>query len=231
MTLAALLLDAGGTLLTEKTSRQAIYAEAARRHGLEVDPDAMARCMAETHRTLPRIIAGNWRYSNPWFEVFIEDVFTRQLGLDPRPLALLKEELFAAFADAKNFRLLPGAKELLSNAASRGLRLGLVSNCSPSLAGLLKGLGVLESFDAVLISSTERVEKPDRAIFERALGRLNVQGHEALHVGNDPVQDVRGASECGMQALLFDPEEKHVALKLQRVRALAEIIPWIERQH
>jgi len=230
MPIRALLLDAGGTLLGEKTSRQAMYAAAARRHGLSVEPETMRKCMSRAHASLPRVLDGHWRYSRGWFEAFIADVFVRQLGLEPRKLPVLMVELFDAFADANNFRLQPGASALLASAEERGLSLGLVSNWSPSMPALLAGLGVLDAFSAVLVSGVEQVEKPDRAIFERALARLNVRGREALHVGNDPVQDVRGASECGIHALLFDPEGEHAALELPTVRALAEIIPWIERQ-
>jgi len=230
MAIQALLLDAGGTLVTEKTSREAMYAEAGARYGLSVDHGTMRLCMSRAHAALPRIVAGHWRYSKPWFEAFIADVFVRQLGLDLRRLPLLMEELFSAFSDAKNFRLLAGARELLAGAADRGLGLGLVSNWSPAMSDILRGLGVLERFDAVLISAIEGVEKPDRAIFELALARLNVQAVQALHVGNDPRQDVRGASECGIHALLFDPDGAHAALGLVTVRELGEIIPWIERQ-
>ncbi|HTF87398.1 MAG TPA: HAD-IA family hydrolase [Planctomycetota bacterium] len=230
MAITALLLDAGGTLLCEKTSREAMYARAGTRRGLIVDSATMRGCMGEAHRVLPLRVDGHWRYSKPWFEAFIADVFVRQLGMAPTALPSLQEELFAAFADANNFRLTPGARELLVNARARGCRLALVSNWSPSMSAILDGLGVLEHFDAVLISALEQVEKPDRAIFERALARLNVSPGEALHAGNDPVQDVHGASECGIHALLFDPEGRHAALGLPGIRELAEIIPWIEKQ-
>ncbi|HUR28991.1 MAG TPA: HAD family hydrolase [Planctomycetota bacterium] len=230
MTIRALLLDAGGTLLSERTSRHGIYAAVARRHGIAVEDETMRACMARTHAKLPRVLSGHWRYSKPWFEAFIEDIFVRQLGLEPQRLALLSAELFRAFADAGNFRLQPGAQELLAFAERRGIRRAVVSNWSPSLTALLDGLGVLAAIDAVLISAVEELEKPDRRLFERALTRLNVRGAEALHVGNDPVQDVRGASECGIHALLLDPEGAHAELGLPSVRALAEIIPWIEKQ-
>ena len=112
----------------------------------------------------------------------------------------------------------------------RGLKLGLVSNWSPALRGVLDGLLVLGRFDAVLISSVERLEKPDRLIFERALQRLNVSAEHTLHVGNEPVQDVQGANGCGIRALLYDPEVRHAALGLPSIRRLDEIIPWIEDQ-
>jgi putative hydrolase of the HAD superfamily len=230
MVLAALLLDAGGTLLTEDPSRQELYARAAARRGLATAPEQMRECMSRAHRALPQVHGGHYRYSLPWFEAFIAHVFGEQLGLERAALSGVREELFAAFADARNFKLMPGAAELLERAAARGLRLGLVSNWSPALPGVLAGLGIARHFSAVVVSAVERVEKPDPAIFERALGRLNVSAAQALHVGNEPVQDVLGANACGIRALLFDPDGRHAALAHERISRLAEVIPWIERE-
>lgn len=228
MTLKALLLDAGGTLLTEEPSREALYAQAATRRGLDLSPPAMRQCMLRAHAALPLILDGNFRYSKAWFEAFIADVFLRQLGLEPARLHALVSELFETFADAANFRLLPGARELLEGAKARGWKLGLISNWSESMPEVLAGLGILPLFDSVLISAIERAEKPQREIFQRALARLNVRADEALHLGNQPVQDVRGATDCGIRALLFDPCDEHVGLGVARVRSLSEVIPWIE---
>lgn len=230
MTFQALLLDAGGTLLAENPSRETLYAQAAARHGVTVEPAGMRQCMQRAHGSLPLVLEGHYRYSMPWFEAFIADIFARQLGLERARLPRICEDLFATFADAKSFRLLPGAAALLEAASARGLKLGLVSNWSPALSMVLDGLGVLGRFDSVLISSVERLEKPDRLLFERALDRLNVPAAQTLHVGNEPVQDVQGANDCGIRALLYDPEVRHAALNHPRIRRLDEIIPWIEDQ-
>lgn len=230
MTIQALLLDAGGTLLAENPSRETLYAQAAARHGIALEPAGMRLCMQRAHGSLPLVLEGNYRYSMPWFEAFIADIFERQLGLERARLPRVCEELFATFADARSFRLLPGAAVLLEAAAARGLKLGLISNWSPALSTVLDGLGVLGRFDTVLISSVERLEKPDRLIFERALQRLNVRAEQTLHVGNEPVQDVQGANDCGIRALLYDPEIRHAALDCQSIRRLDEIIPWIKDQ-
>jgi putative hydrolase of the HAD superfamily len=47
----------------------------------------------------------------------------------------------------------------------------------------LDGLGVRDAVDAVLISETEGVRKPDAAIFHRAAQRLGVRPDECCFVG------------------------------------------------
>jgi FMN phosphatase YigB (HAD superfamily) len=51
---------------------------------------------------------------------------------------------------------------------------GLISNWSPRLPKLLADLRISERVDFVLCSAIERAEKPDAALFERALARANV---------------------------------------------------------
>ncbi|MBK8181265.1 MAG: HAD family hydrolase [Planctomycetes bacterium] len=230
MPIRALLLDAGGTLLTEEPAREVIYADHARARGLEVSPARMKECMGRAHAALPQVLDGHFRYSLPWFERFIDHIFAGQLGLPAGEVPALRRELFAAFADPRSFRLLPGAALLLEQASARGLPMALVSNWSPAMEGVLDGLGVSRHFSTRLISALEGVEKPDPEIFRRALARLNVPAAQALHVGNEPVQDVLGASACGIRTLLFDPHDRHRDLPHPRIGALREVIPWIESQ-
>lgn len=226
---AALLLDAGGTLLAEHPSREALYAAVAARHGRAVEAGEMGRCMHRAHAALPLKVDGNSRYSNPWFAAFIDRIFRGDLGLDSSLLPAIRRELFATFADARNFRLKPGARELVAAAQTRGWKLALVSNWSPAMEQVLAGLGLRDAFDCLVISAIEGVEKPDPEIFHRALARLNVPAARALHVGNEPVQDVRGAQAAGIAALLLDEEGRHAALGLASVRSLEEVMPWIDR--
>jgi len=204
---AALLLDAGGTLIAERESRPGLYARSARRHGLEVDEPRMARAMAAAHAALPLRSGAHFRYSRGWFERFLEHVFLRELGLAPERLPELAEELFAVFADPATYRALPGALELCGDLGARGVRLAVVSNWSPALHGLLRGLGLAQHLEFALVSAEERLEKPDAALFLRALARLDLAPERAAHLGNDPERDAAGARAAGIEALLVGPPE------------------------
>ena len=58
--------------------------------------------------------------------------------------------------------------------------------------------------DAVVHSSRAGSAKPDPGIFSAALARLDVAPGEALHVGDEPVEDVLGARSAGLRAVLID---------------------------
>ena len=226
--LQAVLLDVGGTLLSEEPRRHVLYAEAARARGLEVEPADMRRMMAVTARDLPREVGGHFRFSEGWFGPFIERIFVRRLGLDPAGLPGLVDELVARLRDPATFRLYPGALELLELLRGRGLALGIVSNWSEALEDILAGLGVAERVDFVLVSALERTEKPEREIFRRALGRAGSSPGRTVHAGNDLVMDVRGALDSGILPVLVDHGHRGGGPRgIPRVGGLSELADWI----
>lgn len=218
-----LLLDFGGTLAIERRSRPALYAAVASARGLEVDEARMGALMAEAHAALPIVCGGHFRYSRGWFERFIEVIFVERLGLSSADLPDAQEELFSVFADARTFRLFPGALEVLGRARRRGHRVAVVSNWSYALAPLLEDLGLRP--DAVLCSAVEGLEKPATALFRRALERLGTEAEGALHVGDSLTNDVHGARRAGLDAVLLDRTGSPAPEGVAVIRSLDEVLP------
>lgn len=204
MVLRAVFLDVGNTLVTERSSRAELYARAARSRGVAVDEARMAELMRRVHDALPREIGGAWRYSDRWFERYIERVFHGELAMERALVPSIAEELFACFSRADSFVLHPGAVELCERLRARGLAVGLVSNWSARLPELVRALGLAAHVDFVLSSAIERLEKPDPALFARAVARAGVAPHEALHAGDHLRRDVLGARHAGLHAVLVE---------------------------
>lgn len=101
--------------------------------------------------------------------------------------------------------LMPGARDAVRALAARGIRLGIVSNTGRTpgvvLRRILERYDLLRYFDAVAISYSDEVgfRKPDARIFTRTLQALGVSASRALHVGDNPHDDVVGARACGMR--------------------------------
>jgi REG-2-like HAD superfamily hydrolase len=228
MALRAIFLDVGNTLVREQPSRFEIYAMCARQYGLEVSTERMNQLMRAAHRELPREIRGAWRYTDRWFEAYIERIFGAELGLPPERLAPLERDLFARFSDPATFQLFPGAMELCDGLRARGLVVGLVSNWSHRLPRLVEDLGLSARTDFVLCSALERAEKPDAEIFRRALARAGTRAHEALHAGDDVEKDFHGASRAGLRAVLVDHARTR-GDSTPRVHSLPELGEWIDR--
>ncbi|MEY2747237.1 MAG: hypothetical protein RL112_2279 [Planctomycetota bacterium] len=230
MALRAVFLDVGNTLLREEPSRFAQYALAAAEEGLLVSEERMRALMVEAHHALPQEIDGAWRYTDPWFEHYIRFVFHERLGLAEGRLAPLSTRLFARFSDPAMFRLHAGGHELLAGLRRAGLVVGVVSNWSPRLPPLLERLGVARQVDFVLCSAIERLEKPDPAIFERALRLAGVAPREALHAGDHPEKDIAGARAVGLRAALVDHAGDATAIPgAHHVRDLHELAALVAR--
>ncbi len=197
------LLDAGNTLFFERPSRFEIYASAARDLGLPSDLETVRRAMVEAHVRVPPVEGESARYTDRWFRAYVPTVY-RGLGADDAMLEGLTESLLARYRRTASLHLFAETEEVLDALARHGLRLAVVSNWSPRLHRHLERLGLSTRFDAVLVSATEGVEKPQAEIFRRACARLGIEASEAIHVGDHPVNDVEGARSAGVRGILLD---------------------------
>lgn len=71
------------------------------------------------------------------------------------------------------------------------------------------------------------VGKPDRRIFEAAARAIGLQAPQVLHIGDDPLLDVKGAHDAGMQTVWVNRTGKEWALEIApslEVAALATVV-------
>jgi len=105
---------------------------------------------------------------------------------------------------ARSARLLPGAREVLESLSGR-LPLALVTNGLREVQrGRIEGQGLEPFFRCILISEEIGIAKPDPAFFREACRRLEVEPAAALCVGDNPVADIRGAMDAGLDACWCD---------------------------
>jgi len=92
-----------------------------------------------------------------------------------------------------------GVKELLNYLKSKGFRLGIVANIwSGGMNPALQKLGLDRFFDVTIASVDAGCQKPDPAIFQLALKRLELRVQETLMVGDNPSSDIQGAHNLGI---------------------------------
>ncbi len=106
-----------------------------------------------------------------------------------------------------SFNPYPESEGVMRELRAMGLPLYAVSNWDIQLAKVLDGLGWTDYFDGVVVSAVIGVEKPEGEIFEEALRLSGVERDRVVHVGNDPVTDVGGASEAGLDTVFVDRRE------------------------
>ena len=68
------------------------------------------------------------------------------------------------------------------------------------------------------------LRKPDAAIFQFALERLNLEAHEAAYVGDSYVHDALAARAVGLNGILLDPLDLHPDSICPRIKSLGDLV-------
>ena len=111
----------------------------------------------------------------------------------------------------------------------RGIKLAILSNWDTSLHRCLEGQGLSPYFDAVFASLEEGVEKPDPGFFELGLKHFGVSAKETFHVGDDPIDDLKGARDFGIPCALLDRSAPGVEKPIiNSLSQLEEAFTWYD---
>jgi putative hydrolase of the HAD superfamily len=133
----------------------------------------------------------------------------------------------------------PGVPETLATLRSRGLRLGLISNCGPDVPRLWPASPLSPLMDAALFSCQIGVKKPDPRIYAAAAARLGVPAAACVYVGDGSYEELRGAAQAGMIPVLkrvdladvYDPNRDEVkGWKGAAITTIGEILGLIEAE-
>jgi putative hydrolase of the HAD superfamily len=91
----------------------------------------------------------------------------------------------------------------------------------------LQRCGIAHWFSGHVTARSAGAAKPDPRIFARLLAEAGVEAHEVLHIGDDPVTDVVGAMQAGMQAVWLNRDARawprHLPPPPRTITTLAEI--------
>lgn len=244
MGLARIFFDAGNTLIGLDRARllSALWAG-----GFRVTEQALRRAESALRRDLDREIIERWEAGEVprtgWIESRVwKDYWRRVLvscGAAPDASDPLAERVLQVVRPASSWdRVEPDTEKVLEILASRGYRLGIVSNSSGTLLEHLERIGLARHFDVIVDSSDVGVEKPHPDIFQMAMARAGVTDPaRCLHVGDVYAIDVLGATGAGLGAVLFDPEEAwdpslapEGAPPCARIRALSDLPALLEEK-
>lgn len=217
------LFDVGATLVDPHPSAQEVVLRTLRRHGLAVQSRDLARAEPLAWQRVAHLMPFQ-RYGQEESRAFW-DAFYRALldSLGQADDGPLRAELYAAFQRLENWRLFPEAVPVLRELRARGFRLGVVSNWEEWLEDLLLALEVHTLFDVIVASGPFGRAKPDPSIFARALELAGATAAEAVHVGDNPRDDVEGARVAGIRPILIDRGDRYAALEVERIKSLEEL--------
>jgi putative hydrolase of the HAD superfamily len=122
----------------------------------------------------------------------------------PQVRKLSDDDLVEALLASLRFRPYPDAAPALGRLRLLGVRAAVVSNWDVSLPAVLAEVGLGGLMDHIVVSAEVGVKKPDPAIVQAALRRLQAPAPNALMVGDSPETDVAAAQAAGVRAVLVD---------------------------
>jgi putative hydrolase of the HAD superfamily len=255
MAIKALLFDLDDTLVVDEAVSHETFAhvaaEAASRFGVEPSrfaADAMASARelwgAGECRPFCRSIGisafeclwGGFTGDSPeltalrnWATAYRVEVFAKALALQgaaaPADAAGFLAAEFAATRRSRQ-RLMPGAKELLSE-LSANHSIALLTNGAPDLQReKIAASGLEPFFQAIAVSGEHGIGKPKPEIFHKLLSDLGVSPEEAVMVGNSLERDILGARNAGIPSIWIrvpGSEEQAEVAPDHTITALAQI--------
>lgn len=202
-----IFFDAAGTLFHLPRGVGWHYRAVAERHGCSIDEEELHRAFGAAWSEMPSRPPS--RGARPdddegWWRELVERVLDR-CGVAPRRLdrGAYFQELYLEFTRPNVWELFPEVSEVLGRLGAQ-FRLGLISNFDGRLRTILGHLGLADRFDPLVISSEAGADKPDAVIFQRALALAGVEPAEALHVGDDPEDDWKGAAAAGLHVFRLE---------------------------
>lgn len=221
-----LFLDAGGVLVFPNWER---LAEALLARGVRAAPAALAAAEPHAKRALDVAeqirMGGDAQRGWAYFNLVLEHAGIPRSQATDAALA----EMRAYHAQHNLWELVPDdVPAALQRLRGAVRRLVVVSNANGRLHHVMERLGLAASFDLMLDSHLEGVEKPDPRLFQLALARAGAEAETTLHVGDFYWIDVAGARAAGLQAVLFDVAGLYPEADCPRVRSLTELAELLE---
>jgi putative hydrolase of the HAD superfamily len=220
--LTTVLLDALGTLVELQPPAPRLRARLAEA-GFDVsDERAGAGIGAEIEYYLAHHLEGSNRAALEDLRDRCAAVLMDALHLDGLDHATARGALMGAL----EFRPYHDAIPALNALRTDGHGLVVVSNWDCALPDWLAPSGLLELLDGVVTSAEVGVAKPDARVFRRALQLAGAGAEQAVHVGDSPDNDVKGARSAGIRAVLVQRDGKPPQ-GMEHIRSLRELVPLL----
>ncbi len=126
-----------------------------------------------------------------------------EFGVDDAELGSAMAEGFLKGITSKTY-LFPYAIEILEYLFPKYPMYIITNGFDDVQFGKLKNSGLDRYFAAVITSEEAGVKKPDKEIFQFALGRVSALAEESLMIGDDLEVDIAGAREVGIDQVFVN---------------------------
>lgn len=225
--LRAVFFDIDGTLCTYGLRPREALRQLAQEHGVDAELDH------HEYYALYKVVAQEGARTG--YPDISNEAYRRLLAAhgydDPALAAQIGEGFRRLRLDSVD--LYPETNEVLADLGER-YALGIISNGPSEIQrAKLNKFHLGDFFQSIVISGEAGVDKPEAAIFERALDSLHVTAGESVHVGDSLPHDVQGALGAGLTSVWVDRKvlqfEGLQVVPQHTVQNLEELPPLLNR--
>lgn len=190
--LRALIFDVDGTLAeTEELHRKA-FNEAFRMQGMDWHWDV------PTYARLLKITGGKERIA-----AYADEIGAK--GIDPKPIHLVKTEIYNRELRAGGLELRAGVENLITRAKVQGFLLAIATTTSrPNIESLLAvtlGPNAHRDFKVIITGEDVAEKKPDPEAYKMALAQLGIPASDAIAF-EDSKNGVDAARGAGLRVIV-----------------------------
>ena len=218
----AVLLDLGGTLVST-TEIPEIYRRILKANGITRSAEEISQAQKEVEKQLD-IQELAVLFEEYWIRWNL--LILRRLGIEENA-ETLAQKIADRWWDYADVMLYPDVEETLQKLRVMGVKMGIVTNGLKSdYRQILEKVGLLDFFDVKVGIDNVGKMKPDRDIFLYALNELDASPSETLFVGDQLIEDYKGAKEAGLTPLFIDRDDV-IGSNVEKIRSLKEIMNYL----
>jgi HAD superfamily hydrolase (TIGR01662 family) len=175
------------------------YQRFCNRYGISVNPSQFEQAVSAASVVLDE--ARDHVYEDALFHRYTAAII-RGMGGHGDAIEECAREMYSEWGACHHFELYEDVPDVLETLASRGIRIGLISNSHRCLASFQSHFELQGLITAALSSSQHGYLKPHPSIFDAALRLIDVPAREAVMVGDSLAHDILGARQVGMAGIL-----------------------------
>lgn len=225
--IAAVVFDFYGTLTAGRSSDDQTKARTAQALALGVEPDRfdaeLTATVDERFRGAGATVAG----SLAWV--------ARRLGADLAPEVLAGAAAVRLATERRFGRPRPEALPALRELRRRGLRIGVLSDCSAELPAYFADLPIAPYVDVTVFSFVTGHRKPEAENYLLVCRELGVAADRCLYVGDGGSNELAGARAVGMRPVHLAVEGeagsvvygRHDTWGGETINALAQVVELV----
>ncbi len=224
----AVLFDLFGTLVDNPTNEQVFSLHASIAEVLGVPPEEYAKGWKLTfhdrasglHGSIAKSIAAAAKQCSA---IYKEEALEQAV--------IIRHEFTKTWLTPRS-----DAVSTIAELKGRGLKIGLLSNCTAEVPEIWPKIAFAPIIDQPLFSCNEGLRKPMPEFYERALTRLGVQPAECLYVADGDNGELKQSKALGISTVMIrnsgqlndyrtDPEDDWTGPKIECLSDLLTLIP------